>query len=136
MAKPEQNLGRLLAVHGIAPAYLQRAVFLVVLSFIFFLAMMFAYYILQNIIYFMLATAFLIVYLITLFSWFVQRRSVVQIYEGGISFKKQSAAWDEIAELDDKGVISLKDNQKIILPGVLNKLDCAVTLIRSKSKVN
>lgn len=83
-----------------------------------------------------MATAFLIVYLVTLFSWFVQRRSVVQVYENGISFKKQTAVWDEIVDLDDKGVISLKDNHKITLPIVLNDFDGAISLIRSKSNIN
>ena len=52
-----------------APAQLQRAVFIAVLSFLFFLAMMFAYYIRQSALYFLLATAFLIVYLITMVSF-------------------------------------------------------------------
>ncbi len=136
MPKSGKDLGKLAAVYAMAPAYIQRAVFVVVLSFLFFLAMMVVYYIRQNIMYFLLATAFLIVYLVTLFSWFVQRRSVVQVYENGISFKKQTAVWDEIVDLDDKGVISLKDNHKITLPIVLNDFDGAISLIRSKSNIN
>lgn len=57
-----------------APAELQRAVFIAVLSFLFFLAMMFAYYIRQSLLYFLLATAFLIIYLITMFSFVRLRR--------------------------------------------------------------
>lgn len=111
MPESGRELGKLVAVYPLAPAYIQRAVFIVVLSFPFFLAMMVVYYIRQNIMYFLLATAFLIVYLATLFSWFTQRRSVVQVHEGGISFKKQIAIWDEFADVDDKGLISPKDNQ-------------------------
>ena len=59
-----------------SPAQLQRAVFIVVLSFLFFLAMMFAYYIRQSALYFLLATAFLIVYLITMISFVWLRRNV------------------------------------------------------------
>ena len=63
----QKDLGKLIAVYGIAPAYLQRAVFIVILSFVFFLAMMLVYYIRQNVVYFLLASAFLILYLVTLF---------------------------------------------------------------------
>lgn len=58
-----------------SPAHLQRAVFIAVLSFLFFLAMMFAYYIRQSALYFLLATAFLIVYLVTMISFVRLRRS-------------------------------------------------------------
>src|SRR5437773_12397915 len=44
------------------PAQVQRAVFIAVLSFLFFLAMMIVFYIRQSMLYFLLATAFLIVY--------------------------------------------------------------------------
>ncbi|MEO6654613.1 MAG: hypothetical protein ABIO36_00875 [Pyrinomonadaceae bacterium] len=51
------------------PAQLQRAVFIAVLSFLFFLAMMLVFYIRQSPFYFLLATAFLIIYLITMISF-------------------------------------------------------------------
>ena len=53
---------------------MQRAAFTAVLSFLFFLGMMFAYYILQSTIYFLLATAFLIVYVLTMISLYRLRR--------------------------------------------------------------
>jgi hypothetical protein len=58
----------------IQPAQLQRAVFIAVLSFMFFLAMMFAFYIRQSMLYFLLATAFLILYIVTMISFFKLRR--------------------------------------------------------------
>jgi len=58
----------------ISPTQLQKAVFIAVLSFLFFLAMMFAYYIRQSTLYFLLATAFLIVYLVTMYSFVRLRR--------------------------------------------------------------
>lgn len=57
-----------------APAQAQRAVFIAVLSFLFFLAMMFAYYIRQSMLYFLLATAFLIIYFVMMFSFVRLRR--------------------------------------------------------------
>ena len=47
----------------------QRAAFVAVLSFLFFLAMMFAYYIRESALYFLLATAFLIIYFVTMISF-------------------------------------------------------------------
>ncbi len=57
-----------------APAQIQRAVLIALLSFLFFLTMMFAYYIRQSALYFLLATAFLIIYLITMVSFVRMRR--------------------------------------------------------------
>ena len=74
MANSDQNLGRIVNVFGVQAAYLQRAVFVVILSFVFFLGMMFAFYYLQNFVYFLLASAFLLVYIVTLSSWLMQRR--------------------------------------------------------------
>ena len=56
------------------PAQVQRAVFIAVLSFLFFLAMMVAYYVRQSLLYFLLATAFLIVYFITMISFVRMKR--------------------------------------------------------------
>lgn len=55
-------------------AQLQRGVFVAVLSFLFFLAMMIAFYIRQSMLFFLLATAFLIVYLVTMISLFRLRK--------------------------------------------------------------
>ena len=57
------------------PAQVQRAVFIAVLSFLFFLAMMIVFYVRQSMLYFLLATAFLIVYIITMISFVRLRRS-------------------------------------------------------------
>jgi hypothetical protein len=53
----------------VSPGHIQRAVFIAVLSFLFFLAMMLAFYIWQSMLYFLLATAFLIVYIVTMISF-------------------------------------------------------------------
>ena len=93
MADTNKDLGRLVAIHGIAPVYLQRAVFIVILSFVFFLATMAVYYIRQNVLYFLLASAFLVLYLVTLFSFVMQRRNVVNVHEGGLIYKQRAARW-------------------------------------------
>lgn len=53
---------------------MQRAVFIAVLSFLFFLAMMIAFYIRQSMLYFLLASAFLIVYIFTMIAFLRLRK--------------------------------------------------------------
>ena len=65
-----------------------------VLSFLFFLAMMFAFYIRQSLLYFLLATAFLVVYLVTMFSLFSMKRTSVRIFESGLEYRKYRLLWD------------------------------------------
>lgn len=127
-----KNLGKLIAVHGIAAVYLQRAVFIVILSFIFFLAMMFAFYIRQSMVYFLLASAFLILYLVTLFSWVIQRRNLVKIHQDGIAYKDRIAGWSDMESIADSGVISMRDAKPIVLPVALHDRDGVIELIRQK----
>ena len=61
---------------SVPPAHLQRALFIAVLSFMFFLAMMFAFYLRQSMLYFLLATAFLIVYIVTMVSFVRMRKGI------------------------------------------------------------
>lgn len=111
----EQNLklGKLVSVHGIAPAFLQRAVIVAVMSFVFFLATLLAFYAWQKLGYFLLSTAFLIVYIVTMFSWVMVRKSVLRIYENGISYKNFKARWEEIERVDVKMVSRLIGGEKI-----------------------
>jgi hypothetical protein len=60
----------------VPPAQIQRAVFIAVLSFMFFLAMMFAFYIRQSMLYFLLATAFLLIYIVTMISFLKLRKGL------------------------------------------------------------
>lgn len=96
------NLGKLESTHGIAPAFMQRAVIVAVLSFLFFMAMMLGFYVRQNIGYFLLASAFLLVYILTMFGWLVLRKYNVKIYENGIAYKKFEAFWNEIEKVETK----------------------------------
>lgn len=111
---------------------MQRAVFIAVLAFLFFLAMMFAFYLRQNILYFLLSTAFLIVYLLTMFSLVVQRRSLLEIFEGGIKYKKRSAAWNEIVDVLDDGVIVMADQKPLVVSSAINNFPAALNYIRAK----
>ena len=109
----ELRLGKLVSVHGISPAFLQRAVIIAVLSFVFFLAMLLAFYAWQKLGYFLLSTAFLIVYIVTMFSWVLLRKNVLKIYKNGLSYKNFKARWDEIERLDVKMLSRLVGGEKI-----------------------
>jgi len=127
-----KDLGKLVAVHGIAPAYLQRAVFIVVLSFAFFLAMMLGFYIRQSIGYFLLASAFLMLYLVTMFSWVMQRRSHVAIFEHGLTYKKNRVAWTEITDVSSTGVIKFVDGKQLTVPKSIHDFDAVIRIVRGK----
>jgi hypothetical protein len=133
MPEPQKNLGRLLAVHGIAAAYLQRAVFIVILSFMFFLAMMFVFYIREGMVYFLLASAFLVLYLVTLFSWVMQRRNVVKVHENGLSYKNRVALWGEIESVESNGTINIRDSKPIVLPATIQSGEDLLSLVRQRA---
>lgn len=137
MIEQNSNLGKLESVHEISPVFLQRAIIVAVLSFIFFLAMLFAFYIRQNIGYFLLSTAFLIVYILTMFGWIMLRKNVLKIYEGGISYKKFTARWQEIEAIsaNDKKNYEIRKitGEKIILTDAIQGIEQIVALIKSHS---
>lgn len=109
----EMQLGKLEGVYGISPVFMQRAAVVAVLSFMFFVAMLVAFSIRQNIGYFLLATAFLLVQLLTLFGWLVQRRAEFKIYENGFSYKKHVCLWDEIDSMAVKTESRLVGGEKV-----------------------
>ena len=135
MSKSSQDLGKLIAVHGIAPVYLQRAVFIIILSFFFFLAMMFVYYIRQNLLYFLLASAFLALYLFTLFSFFMQRRNIVKIYENGLSYRDRSARWRDIDGVSDEGAINIRNGKPIVLPKTIHDVGALLNVVRHQAGI-
>ena len=58
--------------------------------------MIVAFYVRQQAGYFLLSTAFLVVYVFTLIGWVMQRRNVVRVFENGLKYRKFHAAWNEI----------------------------------------
>ncbi|MGD9562170.1 MAG: hypothetical protein AB7F88_08110 [Pyrinomonadaceae bacterium] len=119
MPETPQDLGRLISSHSTSPAYLQRAAIVAVISFVFFLATLGAFYIRQQIGYFLLSTAFLIVYLFTLIGWVMQKRNVVTLYEKGLKYKSFHAAWHEIAYVNtspDGLTIKRTERERTLIP--------------------
>ena len=129
--RSKKKLGKPVAVFPLAPAYVQRAVILTILSFLFFMAMMFTYYIRPSGLYFLLATAFLILYLVTFISFVNQRKTMLEIFENGFAYKKISASWIEITAVDEDGTIVLLDGKRIIVSTAINDRDKALAMIRS-----
>ena len=126
-----KDLGKLLAVYGPAPAFLQRAVFLTILSFVFFLGTMFIYYIRQGFVYFMLASAFLVVYVISLISFLGQRKNIFEVHEHGIEFKNDRALWADIESVSDDGIVHLDGEKKLIIPKSLGNFNDLIQQLRS-----
>jgi Ca2+/Na+ antiporter len=129
-----KRLGRLVAIHPISPAHLQRAVLLAILSFIFFLTMMFAYYLMQTPIYFLLATAFLVIYLATMYSFITGKKKTVEVFENGLRMGKTSAMWSDVAGVHEKGTVDLTDSKKLDIPQSIYERESLLTRIRSNLK--
>jgi hypothetical protein len=143
MTESNQQLGQLESVHPLSPVYLQRALIIIVLSFIFFLAMLITFSLRQQVIYFILATAFLIVKLFTLFGLMMQRKKLVRLYQNGFTYGKQSTRYDEIEKVNLKqinptkqtGEIIKTSGEKIVLPeaiydvqGIIKKIELKLAL--------
>ena len=135
MPSPQKDLGTLVSVHGTSPVFLQRAAIVAVLSFFFFMAMLVIFYLRQQIIYFVLSTAFLIVYVFTLIGWVMQKRNLVSIYEDGVTYKKFSARWDEMQSVratHQEGIsLTRNDGQSITIPKTIANFAQIAAAIRS-----
>jgi hypothetical protein len=137
MVDQKSELGKLESVHRISPVFLQRAAIVAALSFFFFLAMIIAFSIRQNIGYFLLATAFLVVEIFTLIGWFSQRGAEFKIFENGFTYKKQVCGWNEIKSIAAGGQklkyeIKKKNGEKIVLTEMIQGLDAIIKRIKAE----
>lgn len=134
MAGSSKALGKIISIHGVQPALVQRAAIVAVLAFIFFLAMLVGFSIRQNLGYFVLSCAFLVVEIFTLMGLFAHRRTILQIFEKGLCYKKECRGWSEIGSItpEKTGVkIACKDGTEIIIPNTLQHIDYALKTISS-----
>ena len=140
MSNSRENLGKLVNTYGTSPVYLQRAAIIAILSFLFFLAMLVAFYVRQHIGYFALSTAFLVVYILTLTSWVMQKRNAVSIFENGIRYRKFSGRWEEIESASvleegrNRAHIALKKNrrEKVSIPSSIQGFERIVHVLKEK----
>jgi hypothetical protein len=140
MENPEK-LGKLISVHMIAPAFLQRAVIVAVLAFLFFLVTMTMFSMWRNFLYFFLATAFLLVYLATMFGWLMLRKNILKIYENGLTYRKSTVRWSELERVETQTHngkttyrIHKAKGEPIVLSDALYELEKAVALIAARIK--
>lgn len=105
------------------------------LSFVFFLAMMLAFYARGQIGYFLLSTAFLIVFAFTMIGWWMQRRNVVEVFDRGLVHKKQIARWEDVTSIESNDgsiLIGLTDRNKVMIPGTVDATGSLEAYIRRR----
>ncbi len=142
MSEQTTQLGKLEAIYGVSPIYLQRALIIIVLSFIFFMAMLIAFSLRMQIGYFILATVFLVVKLVMLFGWVMNRKKEVKLYEKGLMIGKQTLTYDQIQKIELKQISAQKqegeilktDGQKIILSETISNIADIVKRVEKKLK--
>jgi hypothetical protein len=136
MAHDRTDLGNFISTHGTSPAFLQRAAIVALLSFFFFLAMLLVFYLRQQFIYFVLSTAFLVVYIFTMIGWVMQKRNVVSIYENGITYRKFAATWDELKSVksDARSGITLtkSSGESVTIGKSVSDLDAIAVTIKKQ----
>ena len=133
-SKPK-DLGSVVSVHGTSGVFLQRAAIIAILSFFFFMSTLVVFYVRQQIVYFILSTAFLIVYIFTMIGWVMQKRNTVTIYENGIGHRSFVAAWDEIQSVkaeSNAGITIVKTNaESVTIPKTIADVDQIALTIRN-----
>lgn len=116
MSNAREDLGKLVAAYPTAPAFVQRAAIIAILSFLFFLTMLVAFLARQQIGYLVLAAAFLVLNIFTLTGFIMQRRNMVRVFENGLSYGKSSVKWQSIASVntDNDGLKIMSINGEAI----------------------
>lgn len=136
MTDEPYDLGRLLSSHGTSTVFLQRAAVIAVLSFVFFVAMLVVTYVRAQIGFFVLASAFLVLYLVTMIGIWLQRRETVKLYQHGIAFKRFRARWEDIESVEaaSKSGITIKrlDGETVTLNPTLAGFNDIAETIRQK----
>ena len=124
------ELGRVINTYLTAPAFIQRAAIIAIVSFLFFLALLAIFTARGQIIYLVLAAAFFVVNIFTLIGFVMQRRNEVRVFENGISYRGSQVEWDDLVstDLDPSGQLNLRTRQQstIVIPktiGNIGKLD-------------
>ncbi|HKP69129.1 MAG TPA: hypothetical protein VJV05_07590 [Pyrinomonadaceae bacterium] len=116
----KKQLGALISTHGTSPVFLQRAAIIAVLSFLFFLTTLLLFYLQQGFMYFVLSSAFLVIYVFTMVGWVLQKRNFVSVYENGIARRKFATTWGEITSVkaeSDSGITIVKsDGEELVIP--------------------
>ncbi len=138
MPSTENGFGKLVATHGTAPAFIQRAAIIAILSFLFFLAMLVAFLARQQFGYLVLAAAFLVLNIFTLIGFILQRQKAVSIFDNGLRYRKAAAKWPDVVSVDDveNGLSIVKTDGSVIkIPRSIDGLGRLNSLIREKTRL-
>lgn len=126
----EPTLGKLVNTYPTAPAFVQRAAVVAIVSFLFFLAMLIAFGLRSQMLYLVLAAAFFVVNIFTLIGFVMQRRNVVTVSQRGLTYKNSRVEWADLVsvEIDPSGQLNLQTRQPstIVIPKTIaniGKLD-------------
>jgi len=123
--KRETDLGPIVTEHRIAADQVQKVAIVAPLSFIFFLAMLVAFYLRNSLGYFILSSGFLVVYLFTMFGFFSMKKKVFRFHHHGISFKKIRLPFELISKvhLDSRvGLVIDSSEGRLIVPQSISGL--------------
>ena len=96
--------------------------------------MLIGFLITQKFLFLLLAAAFLIVKLLTLFSLIVQRKNVLSIYENGFVYYGITCRFDEIMSVDGFEV-STKSGDKVVFSESIPDMETVITEIKAKAKI-
>lgn len=128
--QPEPTLGKLISTYPTAPAFVQRAAIVAIVSFLFFLAMLLAFSLRGQMLYLVLAAAFFVVNIFTLIGFVMQRRNIVSVSERGLTYRNSRIEWGDLisTEIDPTGQLNLQTRQEstIVIPKTIadiGKLD-------------
>ena len=138
MPSTENGFGKLIATHRTAPAYIQRAAIIAILSFVFFLAMLVAFLVRQQVGYLVLAAAFLVLNIFTLIGFVLQRQNSVSIFDNGLRYRKGSAKWPDVVSVDDleTGLSIVKTDGSVIkIPRSIDDLGRLNSQIRESTRL-
>ncbi len=132
------DLGKLISVHGVSAALLQRSVIVILISLFFALAMFVGFLITRKFVLLLLAVAFFTINILTLFSLIARRKKDFRLYEHGFTFIKMSRRFDEIADLKVKnkssGEILTTSGEKIALTEAIADVGEIIKIIEAKIK--
>lgn len=121
------KLGNLISVHPVSPAAVLRVIVVAVLSFVFFMGTLVAFYSSGRAVFFLLSSGFLVIYVLTMIGWFALRKIELRIFEGGFVYKKSTVSWNQIESVErvpKKGLrIQVSGHLPVMVPESLSDLN-------------
>ncbi len=99
--------------------------------------MLMVFFLRQQVGYLVLAAAFFVVNIFTLIGFEMQKRNVLKVYEKGLSYRKVTVRWTEIAavDADSKTGFSITKigGDKIEIPGSIDGVGKVASFVRQHS---